>query len=233
MKGKYMRHQATAKQLTARDIEILLWIGRAGVASLDQVARHFWAGRSEMTAMERMRRLVKAGYLEMHSCNMRTPGERVFALSEQGYMHFGSAQRERLQVGLPALPEMRQQLMAQDAYLALQARIIGEGRKLVDWWTERELRARLKRRGPTDMRREEARFPVEIPDAEAVIVNTHGEVEILYVEIDGAYYGKMLWQKASGLSKSGHQVVWVCTQARTERIRQAVAGFRNIQVLSI
>lgn len=231
-----MNNSALAKQLTPRDIDILLWIGRAGIGSLDQVAKRFWAGRSRQTAAGRMRWLVKAGYLEMHSCNVRTQGELVFCITEQGYRKFGSSQRERLQVGLPTPAEIKQQLMAQDTFLVLETQIRRAGGRLVEWQSERELRAELRRdrakaQQPQHPRR--ALSPLDIPDARVIITTSQGDVEILYVEIDGAYYGKMLCEKAKCLAKRGQQIVWICTQERAGYVEKAVAGYPNIQVLII
>lgn len=228
-----MRSRALAKQLTPRDTELILWIGRAGVASLDQVARRFWAGRSLQTAEGRLRRLVRAGYLERHSCNIRRVGEPVFCLTEQGYREFGTAYRERLQVGLPTHLEMKQQLMAQDAYLLLDAQIQREGSRLVEWRSERELRAEFRRRNAATRRKGELWSPLDIPDAQATVITGQGQEELLYIEIDGAYYGKMLCEKAKCLAGSGHRVVWVCTQERAPYVEKALACYPNIQVLLI
>lgn len=228
-----MRNPPLAKRLTPRDAHILLWIGLAGIASQDQVARRFWGGKSRRTADERMRRLVRSGYLEMHGCSVRTPGEPVFCITEQAYREFGSAQRERLQVGLPSPSEIRQQLMAQDAYLLLEANIVRDGSRLVDWRPERELRAEFQLAHSPTQQRKWASPPADIPDAQVTIITGQGEVKTLYVEIDGVYYGKMLCEKAKCLGKSEHNVVWVCTQERAGYVEKAVAGYPNIQVLVI
>ncbi len=224
---------AQAKQLTPRDTAILQWVGQAGIASLDQVARRFWSGRSLQTGLRRMRRLVRAGYLEMHFCNVRRPGEVVFCMAEWGYRQFSSAQRERLQVGLPAPAEIAQQLLAQDAYIEIEAQVRREGGRLVGWRSERELRAEFVRSRSNPQQRERALSTMSIPDAQAMIITAHGEMEIIDIEVDGAYYGKMFWQKAKRLSESGHQVVWVCTQARASYVQKAVTDYPNIRILLV
>src|SRR5690242_14045350 len=99
------------KQLTDRDMSVLEWAGRAGIAAMDQVANRFWPQRSLRTAEERVRRLARAGYLEVHTCDLRRPGEMVVCLTEAGRNLFDPVLRERLQVDLPSPAEVRQQLM--------------------------------------------------------------------------------------------------------------------------
>jgi hypothetical protein len=210
-----------------------MWIGQAGVASLDQLARRFWPGKRPGTASDRLRRLVQAGYLEMQVWDGRQPGERIFALTHKGYMQLGSASREQLHVGFPAPAGITQQLLAQDAYLWLEAQVRERAGQLTSWKSERELRAEFLRAEHIARRSGKLTSSVEIPDAQATIMTAQGEEQILYIEIDGAYYGKMLWQKAKGLAKSGQQVLWVCTKARANYVRKAVAEYPNIQVLSI
>ncbi len=228
--------------MTARDRNILFWTGQAGIASLDQLARHFWAGKSKHTALDRLRQLVRAGYLEMHVCDVRIPGETVYTLSEKGYMQFGYAYRERLHIGLPAPAEIKQQLLAQEAYLMLEAQVSQQGGKLVEWKSERELRAEF-RRAQVTVRHNRVRLspsspelmmsPVEIPDAQLVISTARGEHEILDIEIDGSYYGNMLWEKAARLGRSEHRIIWICTEQRAEYVQAAVANYPNITVLVV
>lgn len=225
--------------MTVRDRNILFWTGQAGIASLDQLARRFWAGKSEQTALDRLRQLVRAGYLEMHVCDVRRPGETVYTLSEKGYMQFGYAYRERLHIGLPVQAEIKQQLLAQEAYLKLDAQVRQEGGKLVEWKSERELRAESRRAQITARHNRVRLSPsplmssMEIPDAQVVISTARGDNEILDIEIGGSYYGNMLWEKATRLGRSERQIIWVCTQQRAEYVQTAVASYPNILVLVV
>lgn len=227
-----MARRNAVGRLTERDREILRWTGQGGVATLDQIARRFWRGAQTQTTMDRLRQLVKGGYLATHLCDSRCPGgreQRVFTLTQQGTMQFSPPERQHFYVGPPPPAEIRQQILAQEAYLRLETQAREQGAQLVGWKSERALRAELLR----PVGRGEALLQVDIPDAEVVILTANGEHQILYVEVDGAYYGKMLWQKANGLAKAGHPVVWVCTLARANYIRRAVAEYPNIQVLSV
>lgn len=227
---------------TDRDRNILQWVGQGGVATLDQLARRFWPSKGVDAALNRLRQLVKAGYLETHVCDSWCPGgterrgERVFALTQQGFMQFNPSERQHFYVGLPPPAEIGQQILAQEAYLRLEMQAREQGAQLVGWKSERALRAELLRSHHHMLRpgaRGEDLLQRDIPDAEVVILTASGERQILYVEVDGAYYGKMLWQKAGGLAKSGHPVIWVCTLSRADYIRKAVAEYPNIQVLSL
>jgi hypothetical protein len=218
-------------QLTTRDLDILRWIGQGGVASLDQVARRFWEGKQPETALTRLRQLVKGGYLEAHVCDALRPGELVFTLTQRGRLEFDPSWRERLQIGLPSAGEIRQQLLAQDAYLALEAWAREQGAELVSWSSEREMRASFHRTRRSSIRRSRQVTAHDIADAQAVVLTADGERLLLDIEIDGAYYGKMLKDKAARLGKSGRTVIWVCTQEREASIRRATNDYPNILVL--
>lgn len=228
-----MVRSTAARQLTARDRTILEWIGRAGIASFDQLWRRYWAGRSQQTAMARLSQLARAEYLQMHICDVRRPGERVFTITEAGCRQLCAGRGHKLLVGLPPHSEIRQQLLAQDAYIALEAQVQEEGGVMLEWRSERQLRAKLLRTRHSAKLSRGALAPMSIPDAQVEILPTIGEHQILYVEIDGAYYGKMLWQKAKCLAETGQQIVWVCTPNRADYVRQAVASYPNIQVLCV
>lgn len=228
-----MVRSTATKRITARDEAIFRWIGGAGIASFDQLWRRYWPGRSEQTAMNRLRRLTKAGFLEMHMCDARRPGERVFTLAEGCHWQVGSAHRAALHTGLPSPSEIRQQLLAQDAYLILEAQLHEQGGKLLEWRSERQLRAKLLRARHRARQDSESLAAMSIPDAQVDILSTTGERQTLYIEIDGAYYGKMLWQKAKYLAEPGHAVIWVCTQARADYVQQAVSAYPNISILRV
>ena len=136
-------------------------------------------------------------------------------------------------MGLPSLAEIRQQLMAQDVRTVIEREIHESGGQVVEWQYERHLRAELRRKLARARGRVREQMPVDIPDARATICTATGSVELLDIEVDGAYYGKMLCQKAKCLSKSGRQVVWVCSAERAGYLQEALAGYPNIRVLAV
>lgn len=225
-----MARREAIRRLTTRDCEILHWIGQGGVANLSQVARRFWPGKQVDTALDRLRQLVKAGYLRMDVCDAQALGGRIFTLTKEGSLLFDPPLRESFYNGLLGVAEIGQQILAQEAYLNLEAWALERGSQLIEWKSERTLRAEFLRAQARSGRRKGVHTTGEIPDARAVFITTCGGREIVDIEIDGVYYGKMLCQKAEYLSKSGHQVVWVCTKARAGYIRRAVGGYPNIRV---
>lgn len=223
-------------RLTERDREILRWTGQGGVATLDQLARRFWLGAQTQTTMDRLRQLVKAGYIEVHFCDARCSGEQVFTLTEKGASLLEPALRKHLCTGLPPVAEIKQQLLAQDAYLKLVELTHEESSELVEWHPERQLRAGALRRYAKLRRGTLPLMSIEIPDAKAVVITRHGERETLYIEIDGAYYGKMLQHKASylaSLAGPGCRVIWVCTSDRVRQVQAVVAQYPSIEVLCV
>jgi hypothetical protein len=237
-----MARRDAASQLTERDIAVVRWVGLFGVASLGALAQRFWPAGQLETAMDRLRQLVKAGFLERHVCDVRSSGERVFTLTAEGRALLEPSMREHASVGLPAVAELRQQLVSQDAYLRLEALAHRQGGEMVEWQPERQLRAEILRRR-SKLKRQAASAAaaslppgMEIPDARAVVISAQGRQEILYIEIDGAYYGKMLQQKAKRLARlagEGHSIIWVCTPARVQQVQAAVAAYPGIAVLCV
>jgi hypothetical protein len=228
-----MARRNAAGYLTRRDLHILHWVGLGGLASLDQLARRFWPSMQASAALDRLRQLVKGGYLAMHRCDEWTAGERVFCLTKRGAQQFEPWVREQLYCGLPPAGEIKQQLLAQEAYLRLEAQVHIEGGRIVEWLPERRLRASLMSARYRAKQSGARLSQVSIPDAQVEIVSAKGERQLFYVEIDGAYYGRMLRQKAYALQESGHRVVWVCTKGRAGYIGRAVAPYRNIEVLCV
>lgn len=231
-------------RLTERDLEVLRWVGQGGVASLGQIACRFWPGKRAQTALDRVRQLVKAGYLEIHvydaggtwgignEDNERDANnERVFTLTEGGSLLFSPSERQLFYIDLPSLAEVRQQILAQEAYIRLEAQLSEQGAELVGWKSERVIRAGTLTLYRRDRQQMHTPMQLDIPDAEATVRMAGGELQILCIEVDGAYYGKMLCQKAASLAKAGHPVIWVCTQARACCVQQAIAEYPNIQLL--
>jgi hypothetical protein len=226
-----MARRRAARHLTPRDRQILGWVGQAGLASLDQLARFGWAGRCLRTAQDRLTQLVKAGYLQVTTCDARQPGERVYTLTRQGRLQFPAAERERLQVGLPPPQERQQQLLAQDAYLRLATEAAAAGGALIYWRTERELRGAFRRAQQQAARAGQPPPTGEIPDGQAVFTTATGQIEEIDVEIDGQYYGRMLHTKAARFGQGGRPTLWVCTAARARAVTRATQDYPNIQLV--
>jgi hypothetical protein len=229
-----MVRRYAAKQLTERDLCLMLWIGQAGVAAADQIHRHFWADRHAQTAQDRLAQLVKAGYLHMALCDIRRQeGEWIYTLTTKGHQQFAPQERTHLRVGLPGPGELAQQLLAQEAYLHLAAEIHAQGGELVAWHAERDLRSAFRRAQRRADHQHTALPDWEIPDAQAIITTQNGNTLELDIEIDGQYYGQMLRQKAARFGAGGRPTLWVCTPARARIIQRVTQLYTNIRVLVV
>jgi len=229
-----MARKYAAKRLTERDLAILQWIGRSGIAGEQQIMRRFWPGCREETARDRLRQLVKAGHLTPHICDVRWPGEAVYSLTAKGRLQFDPSERTRLHLGLPTAGEIRQQLIAQDTYLYLEEQARARGEHLTDWRAERELRGDF-RRGQTDAERDGQDAPDwEIADAQAVIEGADGARQALDLEIDGQYYGRMLREKVGRFGAGGRPTLWVCSsKRRAAAVQKIAAPYTNIRVVVV
>ncbi len=144
-------HLSKAKTVTDRDRRLLHWIGTNGVASFKQLHTVFWPTANERTCRERLVQLEKAGWIERHYVHTsRKRGEQVYTLTRRcATEHFEAATRKRLMIGLPATSELKQQLTAQDTRIVLDRMLAAQGKQVVNWLNERELRseaAYLKRK---------------------------------------------------------------------------------------
>jgi DNA-binding PadR family transcriptional regulator len=209
------------------------WIGHAGIAAETQIHRGFWAGRHIVTAQDRLAQLVKAGYLERTTCDARGQEEVVYALTRLGRRQFAAAEREQLQVGLPTLKARKQQLLAQEAYLRLEAEARAAGATLHEWRSERELRAAFCRAQQAAIRRQHPLPTWEIADGQVVIVEADGLIREMEVEIDGQYYGQMLRNKAARFGAGGRPTLWVCTASRVHAVSEAIKPYGNIHILAV
>lgn len=228
-----MTRRHAARRLTPRDLTVLHWIGQAGIAALDQVARFGWAGRRVYSVQDRLNQLVKAGYLQSTTCDARQPGEQVYALTQAGWRLFTPQEREQLRIGLPAVKERKQQLLAQEAYLRLAAEARAAGGMLVAWRSERDLRGEVRRGQQATAHAPDSPVADEIADGQAVIATADGTTQEVDVEIDGQYYGRMLRQKAAAFGQGGRPTIWVCTANRARAVQQATRPYANIRVLVV
>jgi len=229
-----MPRRYAVKRTTARDLQLLQWIGQHGLAAEPLLAQRFWCGKRDATARDRLAQLVQAGYLERHTCDARRPGDRVYTLTRPGRLLFAPAEQERLQLGLPAPGERKQQLLVQEAYLLLEAEAATQGQQLAYWRGEREIRSAFRRAQQVAAHAHRAAPDWESPDAQAVLTDSNGEVVAeVDVEIDGQYYGRMLREKAQRFGQGGRPTVWVCEPRRTRIVQRAIQPYPNIRVLVV
>lgn len=229
-----MAHRFAARQLTARDRELLRWIGQAGIAGEGQIHRRYWAGKRLGTAQDRLLQLRKAGLVEQQRCDVARPGETVYTLTRKGRLLFERAERPRLHVGLPAPQEIKQQLVAQDAYIRIAAEVQAAGGTWGDWRGERELRRefRLAQQAATATGHPAPTW--EIADAQAVWTDAAGTACVTDIEIDGQYYGKMLARKLARFGTSGRPTVWICDNPRrAANVTRAAAAWPTIRVITV
>src|SRR5690349_10960805 len=106
------RRQPTIR-LTARDLDLLRWIGQGGIAALDQIARRFWPGARMATARTRLGQLVAAGYLALRWSHTRRPPDRIYSLTRAGRAALPHRQRRQMAVGWPAVAQEYHYLAAQ------------------------------------------------------------------------------------------------------------------------
>lgn len=201
-----------------------MWLlGTDGVSSFKVIHERFWPGAKERTCRERLTQLEKAGWIESLFVDTRNhQDELVFTLTGKGAReHFNQIEREFMITKLPAYNEISQQLMAQAARFRLQDRLKERGLKLAGWLNERQLRsqARLKRKPGT-----RAWGALGgIADAQAVIMNpATGEIDNQNIEVDGAYYGKMLRGKIGAIGRAGISTIWVTTPQRAGHIKSEI-----------
>ncbi len=213
-----------AKVVTDRDLKIMRLLGTDGVSNLKTIQERFWPEAKVRTCRERLAQLEKAGWIESQFVD--TKGNKdmlVFTLSSKGAKeHFSQPERKFMITKLPAYNEVHQQLMAQQARFRLEERLKDCGQELAGWLNERQLRsqARLHQKPGT---RAWGALP-GIADAQAVILNPHtGEIVNQNIEVDGAYYGKVLRGKIAGIARAGISTIWVTTPDRAKRIGSEIS----------
>jgi len=131
--------------ITDRDLEVLKFIGKGGLASVSQIQSKYWTGAKEQTCRERLEKLQKAGLLNSQLITTRNPkGELIFTLQPAAYKLFSRAIQDRFFNNVTN-SEMMQQLLAQEALLKLEKEWAEQGKVLMDWKHEREIKGALKK----------------------------------------------------------------------------------------
>jgi hypothetical protein len=130
-------------------------------------------------------------------------------------------------VGWPARSEYNHLILAQETRLLLEQELTADGGRVVCWRSERLLRHLY-----TPFMAPDSDPPgYEIPDAQIEWQTTPGAaVETADIEVDGAYYGRMLVQKAAHYGATQRPVLWACTPKRAALVEQAIAPYTNIRL---
>ncbi len=211
---------------------ILEFIGTDGIASLENLHHKFWPEGRAQSCRRYLRQLEKAGWLKSYIIQVCKPGQLVFTLTAKGASsHFNQAARKNLMIGLPANQEIKQQLFAQQARLLLEAQLACEGKRIVGWQNERQLRRETIQKMKSGQSNHNALN--EIADARMTVSDETGRTFSQEIEIDGEYYGQMLKNKLETYGREGLPLLWVTTQNRAARIRKeiALANITNISLL--
>ncbi len=222
-----MTEKKAVNFITNRDREVLSFIGRGGIASLDQLHRRFWPAASKQTCRARLLKLEKSWLVTSYYMDARKYGTAVlcFSITTTGASLFTAGERERMIIGPPAGHEIKQQLLAQTARIQFEQKLLSQGSKLLDWINERELRRRQSR----SIRNHCLHY--EIADCQAVIENQQGSRTIFDIEIDGYYYGQMLREKISWLAELDNPVIYVVEKGRAAAVSSLVVDSPNIDLL--
>jgi hypothetical protein len=219
--------------LTERDLLILRWVGASGIASLPQLARRYWPAATRQTAQARLTQLREAGYLISQWRMHRGQSMQTYALTHYGVLQLPSVVQERVQAGWPGRLLVTQQLLANDAQIAIETALSARGARLVDWRSARELQRDYAREA-AKARREGRSLPSrEIPDAQMLVQEPEGRRVVVDIEIDGQYHGAMLASKARRYGTARRPLLWVCTQTRAERVARAIKPYGNITLLQL
>lgn len=183
----------------------------------------------------RLAQLIGASYLGCTYINARKKTEKVYALTPLALSLFPPAEQAHMEAGLPRSNQLREALDAGDAWIIIEHALVQRGEKIMSWKSEHEIRSEAfaerasqeqalgRRFTPTEI----AALP-ELPDARLRIQSADGSnIYRLDLEIDGAYYNKMLKRKVAGLHANslttGSGVIWVvATAQRGQRIEQEI-----------
>jgi hypothetical protein len=233
---------SSAKLLIDRDLQIIRRLARGQLISLEQLRALFWADETTgqlantATVRARLRQLVTAGYMETGYTNARKASEQVYWLRHEAILLLTEMERERCVLGQPPANKVRELLDAQDAWAGLEVVLAEQGRRLLDWRTERELRSdwgKMLKDKEQELGRymtpeELAELP-EIADAEMLVQQvSNGAIIKIAVEVDGHYTGKYLANKLAGLkrlSEVNNQLVLYATSGgpvRAERLKRDI-----------
>jgi hypothetical protein len=216
-----------------RILEILAFIGTDGLASLENLHRKFWpGGKSIQTCRRYLSQLEKIGWLKSYFIHVCKPGQLVFTVTSKGAKeNFSQAARKNLMIGLPANQEIKQQMLAQQTRLFLEEQLAAEGKQIIEWLNERQLRRETIRNIKSGI--STLHSLNDIADARMTIQSVGGQIYRQEIEVDGEYYGQMLKAKIEAYSRKGLPTLWVTTRNRAERIKDEISRAKatNITML--
>jgi DNA-binding PadR family transcriptional regulator len=216
--------------LMDRDLEVLKFIGKGGLASVSQIHSKFWPETLTQTCYARLMKLQKAGLLKSElSTILDQKGEMVFSLQPAGSKLFSRAIQDRFFTNVTHSEE-KQQLLAQDALIKLEKEWAEQGKVIVNWKHERELKGELTRQQKKGIDTSQ----MEVADAQATVRDdSTGEIYQVEIEVDGEYYGKMLKGKIDRFAASNKPTIWVTTPNRAEMISSRIINHPNIHLLIV
>jgi hypothetical protein len=217
--------------ITERDKALLRDVGKDGIGSFEYLKECYWPHTTPASCRARLSQLSQAGYLEWHYVSSRRKaGELAFFLAPRAYSLFSRGEREQFMRLRPG--EYKQQLMAQQSRLILSRQLAEEGKRLVEWKHEHQIKAEWSKTTAAALTKGQRVAEVELPDCQATIALREGQTYQLDIEIDGAYHGKYLATKSQGLLKNGRPVVWVTMgQRRATNLRQVLPAAMQLLVL--
>lgn len=203
---------------TARDRAIFAYIAAFGVASLAQLHRRFWPQAKVQTCADRLAKLVSGGFLHTEVTTARGEPEPIFWIERKASLLFDQPQRARFVKGRPPTAEMAHILRTADVVEA-----IGRKSQIVGFTNEHHLKGEeAKKTKPNSRVR-------HVADGRVTILQ-RGAAHAYLIEIDGAYYGKRLQQKAKELGRLGEQVLWVVySPRRLATISRVAASYPTIR----
>jgi hypothetical protein len=199
-------------------VEILEFVGTDGLASLENLHHKFWPYVGVQSCRRFLSLLEREGWVDRHFIHVYKPGQLVFSLTAKGASdNFSQAARKNLMIGLPANQEEKQ--------------FASEGKRIISWQNERQLRRETIRKIKSGQSTLHALN--EIADARMTVSDETGRVFSQEIEIDGEYYGQMLKTKLETYGRKGLPLLWVTTQNRAVRIRKemTMANITNISLL--
>jgi DNA-binding PadR family transcriptional regulator len=199
-------------KIMERDLEVLKFIGKGGIASLSQIHTRFWSGAKESTCYQRLHVLKKAGLVRSEMATDHLGKDTlVLLLQPAAYNLFGRAIQDRFFTNIT-------------------------GKSIENWTTEREIKRELAKKQYQNKGKSKSvkTSQVEVADAQALIRDDiSGELYEVEVELDGFYYGKMLQGKIDRFAASKKPTIWVTTPDRAEMIASKISNHSNITLFVV
>lgn len=230
MRRSSTRRYQTNVHPTERDRALFAHLGGRGVASLVQLHARFWPHATIQTCRDRLKLLVAGGYLHTMTTTARGASEPIFWIERKAALLFSDTVRSGFLTGQPAAAEIAHLLRTADVLDALERR-----HQLVRFTHEHGLKSQ-RARGEHAARHEHRQHAQQgsrgahgqVADAAVTLAQDGREME-LFIEIDGAYYGKRLASKIRALAASTRPVLWVVySDRRLATIQRLTAAYPSL-----